>query len=167
MTAPLPDAHLCNANNDEEDWFGKSIPQQLLLPVKAINERRDGTHFWMRVPLTEVGTRPAAFLPGTIDCLLVPPPRPEKLKTTTPITRHRYSDIIHDDVIGSQDMPTQEYSSGFSFLRSVLDILAYHCECRGTNLKTASMHTGECQATCFEPLSYHETFSCCALHIWH
>jgi len=78
------------------------------------------------VPLTEVGTRPAALLPGTIDRLLVPSARPEKLKTTAPVTRHRRGDVVDDDVIGSQDVPTQEYSPGFSFLRSILDIPAHH-----------------------------------------
>src|SRR5713101_8112220 len=92
-TAPLPDAHLHNANDDEEDRFTEPISQQILLPAQAINEGRDGTQFRMRVPLTEVGTRPAALPPGTIDSLLVPSARPETLKTTAPVTRHRHGDV--------------------------------------------------------------------------
>ena len=46
-TVPLPDAHLRNANDDEENRFGESISQQLLLPAQAINEGRDRTPFWI------------------------------------------------------------------------------------------------------------------------
>lgn len=115
---PHTNALLSHDYEEDERCFDRVLVEPTP-PVVEIDRRRMRNGLGVRVPLTKVDSRPTRAFPLAVQDILMLAARAMKARPRSVVFGLRRGDEIDDDVVRSEDVPTDENAarlSGFHFV---------------------------------------------------
>jgi hypothetical protein len=112
----LPNTDSLSADDYKKERISKIVKKKLLHPPNTIYQGRMWHSFRVRVPLAQVSHCAVTLAPCRVNELLVSSSGTNESESRTSVAGLRRSYFIYHDVVGVDDMSTQQHSTGLVIL---------------------------------------------------